>query len=120
MKIKFIIGAAAMSFVLLFGANSLVSAKPHFPNFFHKNKTAKDTKKKVTMEQAQEIALKRVPGTVENSRTETQKGKTVYAFEIRDKKGMTENVWVSETGKIAKVEKQKAMKPAKSKTSKST
>ena len=115
---KVLIAGGLSSVLLIAGSGSLVSAKTGFPHFFHRhgNKSIKDTKTKITMEQAEEIALKRVPGTVENSKTETQKGKTVYYFEIRDNKGMKEMVWVGDTGKIKKVEKEKSAKQMKSKT----
>ena len=42
---------------------------------------------KITKEQAQEIALKRAPGTVESGELEREHGKLVYSFDIRNAKG---------------------------------
>src|SRR6185503_16785149 len=58
-------------------------------------------KKDVTLDEAQQIALRKVPGSIENGELRTEKGASVYAFEIRDKKGKTINIWVDQhTGKV--------------------
>lgn len=68
------------------------------------------------MEQAQAVALKKVPGTVADSKSETVKGKEVFWFEITGSKGQKSQVWVSaHSGKVTKVEKEKMMKPMKTK-----
>ena len=60
---------------------------------------------KITKERAQEIALKRAPGTVESSELEREHGKLVYSFDIRNAKGTIDEVQVSAiTGKIVRVE----------------
>ena len=60
---------------------------------------------KITKEQAQEIALKRAPGTVEGGELEREHGKLVYSFDIRNSKGTITEVQVSAiTGKIVRVE----------------
>jgi len=60
---------------------------------------------KITKERAQEIALKRAPGTVENGELEREHGKLVYSFDIRNAKGTIDEVQVSAiTGKIVRVE----------------
>lgn len=60
---------------------------------------------KITKEQAQEIALKRAPGTVEGGELEREHGKLVYSFDIRNSKGTIDEVQVSGiTGKIVRVE----------------
>jgi peptidase YpeB-like protein len=60
---------------------------------------------KITKEQAQEIALKRAPGTVESAELEREHGKLVYSFDIRNSKGTIDEVQVSAiTGKIVRVE----------------
>src|SRR2546423_9030333 len=60
---------------------------------------------KITKEQAQEIALKRAPGTVESGELEREHGKLVYSFDIRNSKGTIDEVQVSAiTGKIVRVE----------------
>jgi uncharacterized membrane protein YkoI len=59
----------------------------------------------ITKEQAQEIALKRVPGNVESGELEREHGKLVYSFDIRNSKGTIDEVQVSAiTGKIVRVE----------------
>jgi len=60
---------------------------------------------KLTKEQAQEIALKRAPGTVESGELEREHGKLVYSFDIRNSKGTIDEVQVSAiNGKIVRVE----------------
>jgi len=60
---------------------------------------------KITKEQAQEIALKRAPGTVESAELEKEHGKLVYSFDIRNSKGTIDEVRVSAiSGKIVRVE----------------
>lgn len=58
-------------------------------------------KAKITMEQAREIALKRVPGTIIEGELEKEKGKLVYSFDIRDANGKIMEVWVdAKNGKV--------------------
>jgi uncharacterized membrane protein YkoI len=60
---------------------------------------------RITKEQAQEIALKRAPGTVESGELEREHGKLVYSFDIRNARGTIDEVQVSAiTGKIVRVE----------------
>lgn len=60
---------------------------------------------KITMEQAQETALKRAPGTVESSELEREHKRLVYSFDIRNSKGTITEVQVSAiTGKVIRVE----------------
>ena len=60
---------------------------------------------KITKKQAQEIALKRAPGTVESGELEREHGKLVYSFDIRNAKGTIDEVQVSAiTGKVVRVE----------------
>jgi uncharacterized membrane protein YkoI len=60
---------------------------------------------KITKEQAQEIALKRAPGTVESGELEREHGKLVYSFDIRNAKGTIDEVQVSAiTSKVVRVE----------------
>jgi uncharacterized membrane protein YkoI len=60
---------------------------------------------KITKEQAQEIALKRAPGTVESGELEREHGKLVYSFDIRNGGGTIDEVQVSAiTGKVVRVE----------------
>ncbi len=60
---------------------------------------------KTTKERAQEIALKRAPGTVESGELEREHGKLVYSFDIRNSRGTIDEVQVSAiTGKIVRVQ----------------
>ena len=60
---------------------------------------------KITKERAQEIALKRAPGTVESGELEREHGKLVYSFDIRNAKGTIDEVQVSAiTGRVVRVE----------------
>lgn len=69
----------------------------------HQNKLSKQAK--ITKEQAQEVALKRAPGTVESGELEREHGKLVYSFDIRNAEGTIDEVQVSAiTGKIVRVE----------------
>ena len=69
-------------------------------------------KTKVSMERAQEIALRRVSGEVEKSDTITKHNKATYSFFIKKSNGITTHVLVSEKGKIKRVSDEK---PSKSK-----
>jgi uncharacterized membrane protein YkoI len=60
---------------------------------------------RITKDQAQEIALKRAPGTVESGELEREHGKLVYSFDIRNAQGTIDEVQVNAiNGKIARVE----------------
>lgn len=60
---------------------------------------------KVTQDHAQEVALKRAPGTVESAELEREHGRLVYSFDIRNAKGTITEVQVSAiTGRIVRVE----------------
>ena len=69
------------------------------------NETKLAKQAKITQQQAQEIALKRAPGTVESGELEKEHGKLVYSFDIRNAKGTIDEVQVSAiTGKVVRVE----------------
>jgi hypothetical protein len=60
---------------------------------------------KISKERAQEVALKRAPGTVESSELEREHHKLVYSFDIRNARGTIDEVQVSAiTGQIVRVE----------------
>jgi uncharacterized membrane protein YkoI len=66
-------------------------------------KLAKEAK--ISKERAQEIALRRAPGTVESSELEREHHKLVYSFDIRNARGTIDEVQVSAlTGRIVRVE----------------
>ena len=60
-------------------------------------------KSRITMEEAQEIALKRVSGEIEQSDTITRHNKPTYSFFIKESNGVTAHVLVTEKGKIKHV-----------------
>ncbi|MEZ5428264.1 MAG: PepSY domain-containing protein [Pyrinomonadaceae bacterium] len=103
MNKKIIAGAILSAALTLGGAGGAVFAKPKKPK----------VSKPVTIEQAQAIALKKVPGSVENSKTDTLKGKTAYMFEISRTKGGLTDVWVNSEGKVVKTQKVKTPKTEK-------
>ena len=66
----------------------------------HKTMSSKSAKT-VTLDSARKTALKHNSGTVEREEMETQNGKSVYAFDIKNSKGATHEIWVdSKTGKM--------------------
>ncbi len=107
--IKKVITGAVLCGALVVGANVSTYASPfHLKNPFHKTEKKTDKKTKtVTIEQAQAVALKKFPGTVESSKTDTYKGKSVYWFNIKEKNNAVINVWVDMSGKVIKSEKEK-------------
>jgi uncharacterized membrane protein YkoI len=63
---------------------------------------------KITMAQAKEIALKRVPGTITDQELEKEKGKLLYSFDVKDANGKSFYVEIdAKTGAILKVEEDK-------------
>ena len=93
----------------ILAAASLVmaaSASPARPGQEEANNEAKLQKlTKISKERAQEVALRRAPGTVESSELEREHGKLVYSFDIRNAKGTIDEVQVSAiTGKVVRVE----------------
>ena len=60
-------------------------------------------KSKITMEQAQEIALRRVSGEVELSDTIEKHKKPVYSFFIKESDGVTTHILVNDKGKIKRI-----------------
>lgn len=82
----------------VFSANIFAAPKP------------KMSKSKVTMEQAQEIALRRVSGEVEQSDTVTRHKKPAYSFVIKKSNGATTHVLVNENGRIKSVTNEKTSK----------
>src|SRR2546427_13141609 len=68
---------------------------------------------KISKEKAQEIALKKAPGTVESSELEKEKGTLVYSFDIKTAKGGITEVLVSAIdGRIVDVSHETAAKEA--------
>jgi uncharacterized membrane protein YkoI len=76
---------------------------------------------KITKERAQEVALKRAPGTVESGELEREHGKLVYSFDIRNAKGTIDEVQVSAiTGKVVRVEHENKKQEAAEKKKEAT
>jgi hypothetical protein len=73
-------------------------------------KLAKEAK--ISKEKAQEIALKKAPGTVESSELEREKGTLVYSFDIRTGKRITEVLVSAIDGHIVNVHKETAAQEA--------
>lgn len=60
--------------------------------------------KKIGMTKARAIALKRAAGRVQSAELEREKGKLVYSFDIRTRKGVIREVWVDAfTGRVLSV-----------------
>ena len=65
------------------------------------------------MEQAREIALRRVSGDIERDQLQTDHGKLVYSFDIRNAKGTITEVQVdARTGKVVRAKDKKAKRKA--------
>jgi len=59
---------------------------------------------KITMQQAKEIALKRVVGTITDQELEKEKGKLLYSFDVRDASGKSFDVEIdAKTGAVLRV-----------------
>ena len=104
---KNFVSAIFISALLTAGSLAMVaSASPARRAQEEANNEAKLAKQaKITKERAQEVALKRAPGTVESSELEREHGKLVYSFDIRNAKGTIDEVQVSAiTSKVVRVE----------------
>ena len=104
---KNFVSAIFISALLTAGSLAMVaSASPARRGQEEANNEAKLAKQaKISKERAQEIALKRAPGTVESAELEREHGKLVYSFDIRNAKGTIDEVQVSAiTGKVVRVE----------------
>ena len=67
---------------------------------------------RISKEKAQEIALRKAPGTVESSELEHEKGTLVYSFDIRTGKRITEVLVSAIDGHIVNVHKETAAQEA--------
>jgi uncharacterized membrane protein YkoI len=102
-----------VSLMIIPGVSSARSFKPDVraQEDAAQQKLAKQAK--ITKEQAQEVALKRAPGTVESAELEREHGKLVYSFDIRNSRGTITEVQVSAiTGRIVRVEHENKKKEA--------
>lgn len=110
MKEKFML-AIFMSALLTGGSVAMAKASPVVAKVQEneqreaRNEAKLARRARITKEQAQEIALKRAPGTVESGELEREHGKLVYSFDIRNSKGTIDEVQVSAiNGKVVRVE----------------
>ena len=78
--------AAVVISVFTAGAsiNSFATAKAQERKESQESQARLAREAKITKEQAQEIALKRAPGTVESSELEREHKQLVYSFDIRN------------------------------------
>jgi uncharacterized membrane protein YkoI len=68
--------------------------------------STRKTKSNIPIENARKTALKHASGTVESEKLETRNGKPVYAFEIKNSQGNTEEVWINaRTGRMVRKSK---------------
>src|SRR4051794_32139207 len=103
----------AFAVLVIAGSGSSVSAQEKKVNA----KLAKQAN--ITMEQAGEIASKRIAGTIEESELEKEHGKIVYSFDIRTADGKVSEVQVdAKTGEIVRIEEEDAKAEAKEKSKK--
>ena len=101
MKKKFVL--AVLTATLLVGGSIAMAKSAGQEESANEAKLAKQAK--ITKERAQEIALKRAPGTVESAELEKEHGRLVYSFDIRNAKGTIDEVQVSAiTGRVVRVE----------------
>jgi lipopolysaccharide export LptBFGC system permease protein LptF len=99
---KKLIAKVTLLSLVFVGAMSLSSTGVFAQTRTSKQKmTSSNKAKSVSLESARKTALKHSSGTVEREEMETQKGKSVYAFDIRNAKGTTREIWVdARTGRM--------------------
>lgn len=72
--------------------------------------------KYIGMKRAKAIAMKRVKGTIKSSELEKEKGRMIYSFDIRGKRGRITEVNIdAHTGRIIAVDVESAKDEAKEK-----
>ena len=90
----------SLVFVGAMGVSSVTASAQAKPEKKKATSTRK-AKSNVSLETARKTALRHVSGTVESEKLETRKGKPVYAFEIKNAKGNTDEVWINaRTGRM--------------------
>ena len=97
-------------FVIAMAAVVALAMTPRAGAVDDQAKLAKEAK--ISKEKAQEIALKKAPGTVESSELEREKGTLVYSFDIRTGKDITEVLVSAIDGHIVDVSHETAAKEA--------
>lgn len=103
--------------ILLVGASFIVASSISFAvpaSAAQLNAAAPTTQKpQITMEQAKDTALRRVPGNIKSSELEHEHGRFIYSFDIGNRKGIITEVQVSAiTGKVVSVTKESAQREA--------
>ena len=97
--------ALFLSLTILPGISSGKSLPPGVPTQEQADQQKLAKQAKITRERAQEVVLKRAPGTVESAELEREHGKLVYSFDIRNPRGTITEVQVSAiTGRVVRVE----------------
>jgi hypothetical protein len=105
--------ALFLSLVIIPGVSSAKSLPPGVPTQEQAAQQRLAKQAKITQEHAQEIALKRAPGTIESVELEKEHGKLVYSFDIRNSRGTITEVQVSAvTGRVVRVEHENKKKEA--------
>lgn len=95
------------------GGNSMSANRMNREDADENDQTELMKQAKITKADAEKIALKKASGTIEEGELEMEKGKLVYSFDIRNKKGTITEVQVdAKTGKIVSVEEEDAAKEA--------
>ena len=107
---------AMLALNLALGLNAAASAQTQVPK---KSKIPASLKKeaKISAEEARAIALKKVPGEIQEEELEKEHGKLVYSYDIRAtaQKDITEVQVSALDGSIVSVEKESAASEAKEK-----
>jgi uncharacterized membrane protein YkoI len=95
----------SLVFVGAMGVSSVTASAQAKPEKKKATSTRK-AKNNVSLETARKTALRHVSGTVESEKLETRNGKPVYAFEIKNAKGNTDEVWINaRTGRMIRKSK---------------
>ncbi len=84
----------SLVFVGAMGVSS-VTASAHTKPEKKKVAATRKVKGNISLETARKTALRHDAGTVESEKLETLKGRPVYAFEIRNKKGNTDEILIN-------------------------
>jgi uncharacterized membrane protein YkoI len=88
---------------------SSVTASAQAKHEKKKTVSTRKVKSNVPIENARKTALRHDAGTVESEKLETLKGRPVYAFEIRNKKGSTDEVLINaRSGRMIRKSRERA------------
>jgi uncharacterized membrane protein YkoI len=98
----------SLVFVGAMGVSSVTaSAQAKTPK--KKATLTRKAKDNISIETARKTALRHESGTVESEKLETLKGRPVYAFEIRNKKGSTDEILINaRSGRMIRKSRERA------------